>query len=145
MERTLESTWVFESGLEPLWNALFDLQKWPCWWPAFRSVEALKRGDEYGVGASYRLDRAQEALICEAIEPHLLELHTGQSLARWTLSEEDSLAFVHLTLWNPGCLEILRPETLSQGARGLSRHLKARLVEAGSWSCTLDKLFWRGL
>jgi hypothetical protein len=132
--RTLESTWVLQTSLEPAWVRLLDVEGWPSWWSAVGSIEQLKVGDEYGVGTAYRMNNELEFHICEADEPHLLEFHTRQGLARWTLYEDEGFTFIHLSLWGCGYAEPTFAMAMAAGAQGLAKHLGVRLVEAGSWN-----------
>lgn len=141
---SLESEWVFESSLEPLWQALSDLPGWPCWWPGLGGVEMLNPGDCYGVGSLYRLVwkvgphlQSVEAQVTEVIEPHLLEIHTGGFLPgyqSWGLKEEGAYTLVHRT-WM-GSLEAggNQKVLMVEAARALSEHLGLRLIECGSWT-----------
>jgi uncharacterized protein YndB with AHSA1/START domain len=131
--RTLESTWVLQTPIEPVWAALFAVEAWPTWWPTIGSIERMGDGDRYGVGAVYRLDGALEFRTCEVNEPHLLEFSTKEGLGRWTLYEEEDLTFIHLSLWGYDQLAEFS-EVMIAGAVALAMHLQVRLVEAGSWS-----------
>jgi hypothetical protein len=139
MEPTLESTWVLQSSLEPLWEALFAVQSWPSWWPGVGSVKTLAAGDEYGVAAVYGLNCELELRTCEVIAPHLLEFVAGPSLARWALHEEGGFSFAHLSVWRYRGPEAAFARAMQAGAWGLANHLGVRLVEAGSWSAAGDE------
>jgi hypothetical protein len=136
---SLESTWVFESPLEPLWSALIEVGQWGCWWPGLERCELLEPADPWGVGARYRqvwrLAPSQlvrlEVRVSEVIAPHLLELNTTRGFSRWVLTEEGGFTLVHHT-WiaqEPAACKAL----LCAGAKGLARHLGLCLKERGSW------------
>ena len=136
--RTLESTWVLETPLEPVWAALFEVEQWPIWWPSIGTVEQIRTGDAYGVGALYGLEGGLEFGVCEVNEPHLLEFSTAEGLGRWTLHEEEDLTFVHLSVWGYDQLAEFS-DIMITGAVALARHLKVRLIEAGSWSAPAEE------
>lgn len=136
---TLESTWALETSIEPVWQTLSAVEQWPAWWPVVGSLERLTDGDDYGVGACYRVNGKLELRICEANAPHLLEFSTRHGLARWTLHEEEGISLVHLSLWGYSD-EPMFARAMSAGANGLARHLKVRLIEAGSWSAVTDQV-----
>ena len=142
MERSLESTWVLEVGPGPIWKALSNIGHWPAWWPAIIGVELLAAGNACGEGASFRVNGKLELRVCEVMEPHLLEFHTDRVLGRWTLSEEEGLSFVHLSVWGYEGGETAFAEVMSKGAHGLAGHLGVRLVEAGSWSAASENLLF---
>lgn len=136
---SLETAWVFESPLEPLWDALFEVGRWGGWWPGLERCERLGAGDPWGVGARFgqvwRLAPSEavalEVQVSEAIAPHLLELHTSRGFGRWTLAEEGGLTLVHHT-WAAEGAAAWAP-LLRAGAEGLARHLGLCLKEQGSW------------
>lgn len=136
---SLETAWVFESPLEPLWSALIEVGQWGSWWPGLERCEVLEPADQWGVGARYRQvwrptpsRRVRlEVRVSEVIAPHLLELHTTRGFSRWVLTEEDGFTLVHHT-WvaeDPAACAAL----LGAGARGLARQLGLCLKEQGSW------------
>lgn len=151
---TFESEWIFESSLEPLWQALSDLPGWPQWWPGLKGVAMLNPGDGYGVGGRYRQVwkvgpglQTLEAQVTEVIEPHLLEIHTAgfmQSYNLWALKEEGVYTLVHHT-WM-GNLEVFprwnQRAVMVEAARSLSQHLNLRLIEVGSWAQAAKPPSW---
>lgn len=136
--RTLESTWVLQTPLEPVWQALFAVEQWPTWWPITGHIKQIKEGDAYGVGAVYCLGEILEFCTCEVNEPHLLEFITSGGLGRWTFHEEENLTLVHLSLWGYDQLPPFS-KAMMAGAVGLAKHIGARLVEAGSWSAASEE------
>lgn len=136
-EHTLESTWVLQASLAPVWAALADPLGWFRWWPDVQSVQVVQPGQISGVEAVYRLN-GQELRICEVRPLELLECHTNSVLFRCTLEHEEGHTFVHLSAW--GCRDDLRfAQAMSAGARGLAQHLGVRLLEVGSWNAATDQ------
>lgn len=133
----MESTWVLQAPLEAVWRALSDLEGWSRWWSVIQKVEVLKPGKADGVEAVYRINRNTELRVCEMRPPEMLECHTQQALARWTLEYEEGHTFIHLSVW--GYPDQTRfAQVMSAGARGLAAHLGAQLLEVGSWSAASD-------
>ena len=151
---SFESEWVFESNLEPLWQALADVENWPKWWPNLKHVEPTKPGDVYGVGVRYRqvwkLEQhlvTLEAQITEVIEPHLLEIQTTgflDSYNQWAIREAGIYSLVHHTwmgnlegypAWN-------QRQIMLEAARNLSQGLGIKLVEIGTWAQAAQPPVW---
>lgn len=38
------TSWKFESAIEPLWDIIYDFERWPEWWKAVKKVEILDNG-----------------------------------------------------------------------------------------------------
>jgi uncharacterized protein YndB with AHSA1/START domain len=49
------TTWLLESPLEPVWEAIYDQERWPSWWRGVETAEELRPGNEDGVGTVSRL------------------------------------------------------------------------------------------
>lgn len=49
------TTWLLESPLEPVWDAIYDQEHWPRWWRGVEAADELKTGAESGVGTVSRL------------------------------------------------------------------------------------------
>jgi uncharacterized protein YndB with AHSA1/START domain len=47
------TTWVLDAPREAVWEAIYEVERWPEWWPGVRRVDQLEPGDEDGVGAVY--------------------------------------------------------------------------------------------
>lgn len=47
------TTWVLAASRAPVWDAIYELERWPEWWNGVRRVEQLERGDADGIGALY--------------------------------------------------------------------------------------------
>jgi uncharacterized protein YndB with AHSA1/START domain len=88
------STWLLEAPIEPVWDAIYDTDAWPEWWPGVRSVEELvPRGPE-GIGGVSRFtfrsvlpyDLVFEMRSTMVERPRLLEgVASGElaGLGRW--------------------------------------------------------------
>jgi hypothetical protein len=104
------TTWLLEAEREPIWDAIYDSERWPEWWKGVLEAEELEEGDESGVGRygryiwksklPYRLEFFVRTTKVE--KPHLLEGDAEGELAgvgRWRLFEQDGATAV-LYEWN---------------------------------------------
>ena len=48
------TTWLLDAPREDVWREIYEVERWPEWWPGVELVERLREGDETGVGAVYR-------------------------------------------------------------------------------------------
>jgi hypothetical protein len=149
----LVSHWHFAAPIECIWDALNAWEDWPRWWRYVLAVEELEPGDANGVGAlrrytwgsrlPYRLAFTMRTTTVQA--PHILEgAAQGElnGLGRWTLSQEGVNTHVRYDwqvstsrAWMNALAPLLAPmfrwnhgEVMSEGARGLARHLGVRQV-----------------
>ena len=44
------TTWLLEADRERVWEAVYDSDSWPEWWPGVIETERLADGDEDGIG-----------------------------------------------------------------------------------------------
>jgi hypothetical protein len=104
------STWLLEAEREPIWDAIYDSERWPEWWKGVLEAEELEEGDETGVGRYGRyiwkskLPYKLEFFVrtTKVKKPHLLEGDAKGELAgvgRWRLFEQDGATAV-LYEWN---------------------------------------------
>jgi hypothetical protein len=104
------TTWLLEAEREPIWDAIYDSERWPEWWKGVLEAEKLEEGDETGVGRYGRyiwkskLPYKLEFFVrtTKVKKPHLLEGHAEGELAgvgRWRLFEQDGATAV-LYEWN---------------------------------------------
>ena len=49
------TTWLLESPREPVWEAIYDQERWPEWWRGVEEVEERDGGDDGGVGSVSRM------------------------------------------------------------------------------------------
>ena len=147
------TTWLLEAERDPVWDAIYDSERWPEWWKGVLEAEKLEEGDENGVGQfgryvwksrlPYRLEFFVRTTKVE--RPGLLEGQASGELAgtgRWRLFEQDGLTVV-LYEWNVRTtrrwMNTLAPvgrpifavnhdHVMRNGGRGLARLLRARLL-----------------
>ena len=48
------TTWILDAPREAVWEAIYEIERWPSWWPGRPAVEELEHGNDNGVGALYR-------------------------------------------------------------------------------------------
>jgi uncharacterized protein YndB with AHSA1/START domain len=110
--RTYEflTTWVLASPRQPVWDAIYDSERWPEWWRGVMEAERLAEGDEAGIGQvgryvwrsrlPYNLEFQMRTTRVE--RPHLLEGEASGELAgvgRWRLFEDGGTTAV-VYEWN---------------------------------------------
>jgi uncharacterized protein YndB with AHSA1/START domain len=94
------TTWCLEAPREPVWDAIWEAERWPEWWRGVVGARIVTAGDEAGVGQVARYtwrsrlpyDLEFEMTTTEVDKPHLLEGHAMGELAgigRWRLFEQD--------------------------------------------------------
>jgi uncharacterized protein YndB with AHSA1/START domain len=104
------TTWLLESPRQPVWDAIYDSERWPEWWKGVLEAEKLEEGDEVGVGQYGRyvwkskLPYKLEFFVrtTKVAEPSLLEGDASGELTgvgRWRLFEQDGVTAV-LYEWN---------------------------------------------
>jgi hypothetical protein len=104
------TTWLLEAEREPIWDAIYDSERWPEWWKGVLEAEKLEEGDDTGVGRYGRyiwkskLPYKLEFFVrtTKVKKPHLLEGDAEGELAgvgRWRLFEQDGATAV-LYEWN---------------------------------------------
>jgi hypothetical protein len=84
-EYSFLTTWLLDSPREPVWEAIYDQERWPAWWRGVEEVEERNGGDGGGVE-----------------RPMLLEADAVGELAgvgRWRLFEQEGTTAV-LYEWN---------------------------------------------
>jgi uncharacterized protein YndB with AHSA1/START domain len=94
------TTWCLEAPREPVWDAIWEAERWPEWWRGVVGARIVTAGDEAGVGQVARYtwrsrlpyDLEFEMTTTEVDKPHLLEGRAMGELAgigRWRLFEQD--------------------------------------------------------
>jgi uncharacterized protein YndB with AHSA1/START domain len=152
------TTWCLEAPREPVWEAIWQSERWPEWWRGVVAARRLAPGDEAGVGQVGRYtwrsrlpyDLEFEMTTTRVERPHLLEGEARGELAgtgRWRLFEEDGAHPVTAVVyeWNVSTTKpwmnmlapIARPLfewnhdwVMRNGGRGLARLLACRLLAA---------------
>jgi uncharacterized protein YndB with AHSA1/START domain len=147
------TTWVLEAPREQVFQAIWDSERWPTWWPGVESVVELEPGDSEGVGSlgryvwksrlPYRLEF--DVRVTRVERPLLMEGASTGELAgqgRWRLFEESGVTAVvydwEVTTtapWMNLLAPVVRPVfawnhdvVMRWGGQGLSRLLEARLL-----------------
>jgi hypothetical protein len=146
------TTWIVDAPHERVWDAVYELERWPDWWRGVRSVEKIEPGDASGVGALYRHEWRSvipylvrfETRITRIERPHLIEAEAVGELAgtgRWRFfaGRETAVTYewdVRTTrAWMNLAAPVARPVfrwnhnvVMHQGGRGLADLLGARLL-----------------
>jgi len=147
------TTWLIEADRERVWDAIYDSESWPEWWPGVLEAEKLEEGDASGVGQygryvwksrlPYKL--TFHARTTRVEKPHLLEGTVEGELegtGTWRLYEESGATAVlyrwevrTTKAWMNLLTPVARPifavnhdSVMGNGGRGLARRLGARLV-----------------
>jgi uncharacterized protein YndB with AHSA1/START domain len=150
----LMTDWRLEAPVERVWEALYEVARWPQWWPYVLAVAELAPGDASGVGAvrrytwssrlPYRLSFEMRSTIVQ--RPYILEGEAVGELTgrgRWTLREEGIGTAVRYDwnvstsrAWMNALAPLLAPafrwnhgQVMAAGARGLAGHLGVKLLQ----------------
>ena len=149
------TTWLLDAPVEPVWDAIYDTDAWPSWWPGVRRVEELVIRGEDGVGGVSRFtfrsvlpyDLVFEMRSVRVERPRLLEGVASGELAgvgRWRFFEQDGVTAV-VYEWNVETtarwMNVLAPlggpafewnhdRVMRAGGEGLAKLLGARLLGA---------------
>lgn len=152
------TTWCLEAPREPIWEAIWDSERWPEWWRGVVAAEKLASGDQTGVGQVGRYtwrsrlpyDLEFEMTTTKVTRPYLLEGRAQGELAgtgRWRLFEQngDSPVTAVVYEWTVGTTKpwmnllapIARPVfewnhnwVMRNGGHGLAALLGCRLLAA---------------
>jgi uncharacterized protein YndB with AHSA1/START domain len=150
------TTWLLESPLEPVWEAVYDQARWPQWWRGVEEAEEVRGGEESGVGTVSRLVwksllpyRVEFEVTTTKVEPlQLLEADAVGELSgvgRWRFYEQEGVTAV-LYEWNVATskawMNLLAPVAhpifewnhdwvMARGGEGIARLLGCRLLASG--------------
>jgi uncharacterized protein YndB with AHSA1/START domain len=150
------TTWCLEAAIEPVWEAIYDSERWPEWWRGVERVVEIEPGNDDGVGQLGRYtwrsrlpyELTFEVRTTRVERPHLLVGEALGELAgtgRWRLFESGGATAV-LYEWDVRTtrpwMNLLAPLArpvfawnhhwvMNSGANGLARLLGARLLVAG--------------
>jgi uncharacterized protein YndB with AHSA1/START domain len=155
-EYSFLTTWLLDSPREPVYDAIYDQERWPSWWRGVEEATELRAAEENGVGAvskmvwksllPYRVDF--EITTTRIERPSLLEADAVGELSgvgRWRLFEEDGVTAV-LYEWNVSTskawMNLLAPVArpvfewnhdwvMARGGEGIARLLGCRLLASG--------------
>jgi len=155
------TTWLLESPREPVWEAIYDQERWPEWWRGVEEATEVRAGDDQGtgidgVGSVSRLVwksllpyRVEFQVTTTRVEkPFLLEADAVGELSgvgRWRLYEQDGVTAV-LYEWNvettKAWMNLLAPVArpafewnhdwvMARGGEGIAALLGCRLLASG--------------
>jgi hypothetical protein len=146
------TTWILDAPREAVWDAIYEVERWPEWWRGVRSVERLEEGDADGIGALYRHEwrsvipyPVRFDVRITRIEPReLIEADAHGELTgigRWRLSGEQGTTVTYewnvrtTQRWMNLAAPLARPifrwnhnAVMHQGGEGLAALLGARLL-----------------
>ncbi len=150
------TTWLLDSPLEPVWEAIYDQARWPSWWRGVEEAEEIRPGAGDGLGTVSRLVwksllpyRVEFVVTTTRIErPHLLEAEAvGEltGLGRWRLYEHQGATAVlyewkvsTTKAWMNLIAPVARPAfewnhdwVMARGAEGIAKSLGCRLLASG--------------
>jgi uncharacterized protein YndB with AHSA1/START domain len=149
------STWLLDAPAESAWDAIYDTDAWPEWWPGVRRVDELVARGEDGAGGISRFtfrsvlpyDLVFEMRSVRVERPRLLEGTASGELAgvgRWRFFVQDGVTAV-VYEWNVETtvrwMNVLAPlggplfewnhdRIMRAGGEGLAKLLGARLLAA---------------
>jgi uncharacterized protein YndB with AHSA1/START domain len=150
------TTWLLDSPREPVWEAIYDQERWPEWWRGVEAVEERDGGDGNGLGAVARMEwrsflpyRVHFEIRTTRVErPHLLQADAVGELSgvgRWRLFERDGVTAV-LYEWNVATtkawMNLLAPLArpvfewnhdwvMARGGEGIANLLGCKLLASG--------------
>jgi len=146
------TTWVLDAPREAVWEAIYEAERWPKWWPGVRRVEQLEPGDVEGIGALYDQEWRSvipypvrfETRITRIELPHLIEAEADGELAgtgRWRFAGGSTTTVTYewnvrtTRAWMNLVAPIAKPvfrwnhnAVMRQGGVGLAALLGARLL-----------------
>ena len=150
------TTWLLDSPREPVWDAIYDQERWPQWWRGVESAQELRPGAEDGVGTvsrivwrsklPYRIEF--EATTTRVEKPDLIEgdaIGELTGIGRWRFFERDGVTAVlyewevsTTRAWMNLLSPLMRPAfewnhdwVMANGGRGLASLLGCRLLASG--------------
>ena len=151
------TTWLLESPREPVFEAIYDQERWPHWWRGVEEAEEMSPGrDGDGVGTVARMVwksllpyRVEFDVTTTRVErPHLLEGEAVGELSgvgRWRLFEQQGVTAV-LYEWDVATskawMNLLAPVArpvfewnhdwvMARGGEGIAGLLGCRLLANG--------------
>ena len=152
-EYSFRTVWLIEASRERIFDALWDAQRWPEWWPGLERAVEADPGDSGGVGRRGRYSFRSmfgyavgfDAVSTVVERPRLLEAEVSAGFdgyGRWELAEHGSateITFVWRVSPAEGWIRTVgrrfRPvlvfahdRVMDAGAKGLARQLDARLI-----------------
>jgi Polyketide cyclase / dehydrase and lipid transport len=150
---SLTTTWLIEAPLEAVWDAIYESERWPSWWPYVVHVQESARGENGGIGNVRRYTwrtRLPYKLSFEARTTRIekLTLLEGavdgelNGCGRWRFYCQDDVTAVRyewevnvnqpwLRRWVPLLHRAMRwnhDAVMLAGGQGLARHLGGRFL-----------------
>jgi hypothetical protein len=150
------TTWLLECERQPVWDAIYESERWPEWWRGVEVADRVTPGDEHGLGQIGRYVWRSaipypvefEIVTTRVEEPRLLEGRASgglQGVGRWHLFEQDGVTAViyewdvcTTKRWMNLIGPIARPVfewnhdwVMRNGGEGLARLLGCRLLASG--------------
>ncbi len=150
---SLTTTWLIEAPLEAVWDAIYESERWPTWWPYMFRVQESVRGELGDVGnvrrytwrtrLPYRISFNAKTTRVERMA--LLEGAVDGELkgcGRWRFYRQDSVTAIRYEWevnvnhsWLRRFVPLLRramkwnhDAVMLAGGRGLARHLGANFL-----------------
>ena len=150
---SLTTTWLIEAPLESVWDAIYESERWPSWWPHVVRVQETVRGENGGIGnvrrytwrtrLPYRLSFDAKTTRIERLV--LLEGAVDGELngcGRWRFYRQDNVTAVRYDWevnihqpWLRRLMPLLRrvmkwnhDAVMLAGGRGLARHLGGQFL-----------------
>jgi carbon monoxide dehydrogenase subunit G len=150
---TFLTAWLVEAPVQPVWDAIYDAESWPEWWPGVQSVVELDPGGELKVGSVSRQRWRSRLPYTIEFETRTAEVTPRSSIegfttgdlegrGRWRLFERDGVTAVlyqwdvrTTSRWMNALAPALGPlfrwnhdAVMRSGGEGLARRVGARLV-----------------
>jgi uncharacterized protein YndB with AHSA1/START domain len=83
------TTWIVDAPIEPVWDVVYAIERWPEWWRGVQSVDELHHRDGNGEGSVYRhVWRSKipyavsfDVTVVEVRRPHLIAASAEGGLA----------------------------------------------------------------
>jgi uncharacterized protein YndB with AHSA1/START domain len=150
---SLTTTWLIEAPLEVVWDAIYQSEHWPTWWPYLVRVQESTRGDITGVGnirryiwrtrLPYRVSFSARTTRIDRLV--LLEgavFGEFEGYGRWRFYRQDHITAVRydwevdvqhawLRLFVPLMRRVMKwnhQSVMLAGGQGLARHLGAQFL-----------------
>lgn len=152
-EFVLHTDWLLDAQPDRVWDALYDVESWPRWWPYVRRVEKLAAGDGNGVGAVHRFTWSSRLPYSLTFDAQVTEVQRPRRMvgeARgeldgtgiWALALEDDVTRVRYEWrvrvtrpWMRLVAPLARPvfawnhdQVMQAGGTGLAAYLGARRI-----------------
>jgi uncharacterized protein YndB with AHSA1/START domain len=152
------TVWVFDTPIEQVWQAIFDLENWSSWWPAVESAVEIQPTLANRIGSiwqvTWKMPLGYQLAVnttLQRIEPfhELAAIAQGKIKALaatglWQLATvpEGTLVQHHwgvktTSLWMNILLRLLRPaiawnhnQIMEHGGQKLAQYLQGRLISS---------------